>query len=287
MVGNWFTRTLARILDPLAVRSVGTLTLGGRSSLWDRWRDPALRKMWRPPDGLAVMNTVRPAEWVKEVLWGYDREKGVLAGEIVPEGFDAYARVFHPAERQWPDRSWEKVRWSDVAEWNGKTVHPQMQFHRIANLAEPPRYPDPEWGQAPFMGDLPEDERRSLVSILRGFTSTPERCYFCIWEGYGRLEGWSWRWTPKLKVPDFGREYFLLRGPLDAVTSFYSQWGQSPNIWWPEDRAWCVATEIDFMWTFVGGSQACIEQVVSHADLEALPITLDARVDALGDAINV
>ena len=137
------------------------------------------------------------------------------------------------------------------------------------------------------MGDLPEDEHRSLVSILRRFTSTPERCYFCIWEGYGFLGGWSWRWTPKLKVPDFGREYFLLRGPLDAVTSFYSQWGQSPNIWWPEDRAWCVATEIDFMWTFVGGSQACIEQVVSHADLEALPITLDARVDALGDAINV
>ena len=149
---NWFTRALARLLDPLTVRSVGTLTLGGIRSFWDRWRDPALQDMWRPPDGLEVMNTVDPAEWVREGLWAYDREKGVLAGEIIPEGFDSYARVFHPAELQRPDQSWEKVRWSDVAGWNGKVVHPQMQFHRIANLAEPPRYPKPEWGRSPFMG---------------------------------------------------------------------------------------------------------------------------------------
>ena len=284
---NWFKRSLARVLDPLTVRSIGTLTLGGRSSFWHRWRDPALQEMWRPPDGLEVMNTVRPAEWVKERLWTHNREKGVLAGEIVPEGFDSYVRVFHPAERQLPDLSWEKVSWFDVAEWNGKVVHPQMQFHRMANATEPPRYRSPEWGQAPSMGDLPEDECRSLVSILKEFTSTPERCYFCLWHGYGFLGGWSWRRTPTLKVPDFGREYFLLEGPLDAVMSFYPRWRQSPNIWWPEDRTWCVATEIDFMWTFVGGSEECIEKVLACPDLEALPISLDARVDAYGDTINV
>jgi len=53
-------------------------------------------------------------------------------------------------------------------------------------------------------------------------------------------------------------------------------WGDSPNIWWPEDRAWCVATDIDLYDTYVGGSQECIEAVLGNLELEALPTTLDA-----------
>ena len=37
----------------------------------------------------------------------------------------------------------------------------------------------------------------------------------------------------------------------------YKGWaflGHSPSIWWPEDRAWCVATDIDLFDTYVGGS---------------------------------
>ena len=80
-------------------------------------------------------------------------------------------------------------------------------------------------------------------------------------------------------------------GGGDSIMSFYKhvggRWGQSPNIWWPEDRAWCVATEIDSLDTYIGGSKACIERVLGHPDLEALPIGLGARVDASGDTINV
>ncbi len=63
-------------------------------------------------------------------------------------------------------------------------------------------------------------------------------------------------------------------------------WGDSLNIWWPEDRAWCVATDIDLFDTYVGGSLECIEAVLSNPDLEALPITLDARLGLGGDTIN-
>ena len=61
---------------------------------------------------------------------------------------------------------------------------------------------------------------------------------------------------------------------------------QSPTVWWPADRAWCVGTEIDFTETLIGGSRACIEAVLNHPELEALPITLDARLDSRGDTIN-
>ena len=50
-----------------------------------------------------------------------------------------------------------------------------------------------------------------------------------------------------------------------------------PNLWWPEDRAWIVATEIDFMETYIGGSAECINQLLSGPDLEAFPVSLDAR----------
>ena len=45
------------------------------------------------------------------------------------------------------------------------------------------------------------------------------------------------------------REYVLFVGPLAGLPSLMeAQGGRSPNLWWPEDRAWCVATEIDLAW---------------------------------------
>ena len=47
-----------------------------------------------------------------------------------------------------------------------------------------------------------------------------------------------------------------------------------------------MATEIDDLETYVGGSAACIERVLAHPGLEALPIAIDARVDVYGDTVN-
>ena len=240
-------------------------------------------------DTVGLMNAPYPANWIKERLGDWASEKGMFVGSVVPEGFEAYARVFHPAELWKADRSWEQVRWSTVASWNGKVVHPQMQFCRIANL-DVHLHEKLSWGRIPFYGMLPEGECQVLISVLKGFTSTPERCYFSLWHGYGFLDDRYFKRVAKLKVPR-REEYLVFCGPLDSIMSFYKhvggRWGQSPNIWWPEDRAWCVATEIDSLDTYIGGSKACIERVLGHPDLEALPIGLGARVDASGDTINV
>ena len=54
-----------------------------------------------------------------------------------------------------------------------------------------------------------------------------------------------------------------------------AQGGQSPNLWWPDDRAWCVATEIDLAWTYVGGTTALIRDVLANSDVEAQPASPD------------
>jgi hypothetical protein len=92
------------------------------------------------------------------------------------------------------------------------------------------------------------------VSTLREHTQTPQSCWFAVWEGFADLGVRDPR-APKLSLP--GREYYLLEGSIDEalVTLSDVEWiYRSPNLWWPEDRAWCVATEIDFAWTYIGGS---------------------------------
>jgi hypothetical protein len=82
---------------------------------------------------------------------------------------------------------------------------------------------------------------------------------------------------PRVQFP--AREYVLLEGPLDAVaeigerTHFQGRShfeSHSPNLWWPDDRAWCVATEIDHQSTYVGGPEGLVSELLIDARFEAL-----------------
>ncbi len=42
------------------------------------------------------------------------------------------------------------------------------------------------------------------------------------------------------------------------------------NLWWPSDRTWCVASEIDLQWTYVGGSAELIDRVLLDDRMETL-----------------
>jgi hypothetical protein len=105
-----------------------------------------------------------------------------------------------------------------------------------------------------WSGNASSSRSRDSSTALPCGRNTPEVCWFCVWIGYGDIPERLWEW-PQVRLP--GREYVLLRGPLDAVTSstFERIDLQAPNIWWPDDRRWCVATENDLMSTYVGGSQ--------------------------------
>ena len=177
-----------------------------------------------------------------------------------------------------------------MASWTGRAVHPLMQFERVADLSEDPHdmYKDPPWGSLPQHGSIPERECRTLVEVLRGFTSTPDSCYFCLWEGYGNIDTRLYKASSRVRAP--GRDYLLFRGL--SMPSWHSLQGMGISggirraSGGPEDRAWCVATDIDLFDTYVGGSEECIEAVLSNPDLEALLTTLDARLDLGGDTIN-
>ncbi len=203
--------------------------------------------------------------------------QGLAVGSLVPEGFEAYARVLHPATSE-TERGFESVRWSVIASWTGRTVHPLMQFHRIADLPAFPGHRAPKWGFVPSEGER-------LVAILRAHTATPDRCYLGLWEGYGTPELNALAKLPRLVLRH--RAYFLFLGPIDGVTSMsIGGFQHPPNLWWPEDRAWCVASEIDLSETYLAASKACVTQVTRDPGLEAYPVPLEGRVDVDGDLIN-
>jgi hypothetical protein len=161
-----------------------------------------------------------------------------------------------------------------------------MQFHRIANL---PAFPEPQfptWVTVPSEGMLPATEGERLVTILRGHTTTPNHCYLGLWEGYGVSKLNAFAGMPRLLLPD--RAYYLFRRPIDAVTSLtIGTFRHPPNLWWPEDHAWCVATEIDLGETYVAASAVCVQQVVADAGIEAFEVPLEGRIDIDGDLINL
>jgi hypothetical protein len=61
----------------------------------------------------------------------------------------------------------------------------------------------------------------------------------------------------------------------------------TPQLWWPEDRAWVVATEIDFDSTIVATTTAGAEALLDCEGLEALLVPADGRLDEGGDDINL
>ena len=259
---------------------------------------------------LEYVDDLTPAQWIAERLHPFAHD----AGAIIPPGFEAYARIFHPATRRVGEVT-VPVTWREIADANLRAYHPEMQFGALVmRVGTPTRYNDrqPQPGLFdgwPRTGTISLEIAQSLVDILRGHTTTPERCWFAAWEGFGSLEDGSMviatidggkterpppdlyrekpSQHPTLKLP--GRGYYLAKGSLAAAleTVYGMKWSyQSASLWWPDDRAWCVATEIDFDWTYVGGSKECIAAVLSSPDLEALPAQVNDGVHYDSDPLN-
>jgi hypothetical protein len=157
-----------------------------------------------------------------------------------------------------------------------------MQFHMINRPVGSPAPDMLHEGSGPSEGSLPPRERQHLVELLRTKTGTPDRCWFCIWEGFGNIEVRG----PLVKLPN--RNYGLYEGPIDmAMVLLDVPWmDQSPNLWWPEDRSWIVVTEIDYAWTYVGGSRELINRICSDDLIEAMPVRLDDPPYWKGDTLN-
>jgi hypothetical protein len=248
---------------------------------------------------------VENADWIGARLHPF---KAYDVGAVVPTGFAAYARILHPAFTR--D---QQVRWAKVAAWSGRVIHPEVQFHSLV-----PSPPGHRPGTEPFVcpprnGVLPESQVRALAGVLSRHTTTRDKCWFCLWDGYGDLNAgtsvrayymgsWAGRWarwrdshihfsirkpkalpiSAKRISPNPQRSYFLFSGPITRAAG----WRDGPNLWWPDDLAWCVASEIDLPYTYVGGSKELIEAILHEPAIEALQSGIGDGIAYDSDRLN-
>jgi hypothetical protein len=234
--------------------------------------------------GLPVETDVSTGVWISS---GRRRGTPGTVGALVPAVFEAYARVFHPAVRYAGDDDVE-VPWADVAAHNGTAAHPLMQWQAVTGNWD---YTDsdsqpPVWDDAPSQGHLPVAPAGRLAAVLGRHTGTPESCLFGRWHGFG-YDLTSPDVPPRLLLRG-NHDVVLVRGAVtDAVRNLAPEpWEQSANLWWPADRAWCVVTDIDLMSTYVGGSAACIAEVLATPGLEAVPAAPGDAITYDADTVN-
>jgi hypothetical protein len=75
--------------------------------------------------------------------------------------------------------------------------------------------------------------------------------------------------------------------PPGAICGFQdSPWSLTPSLAWPDDRSWCVATEIDFDSTLVACGEDCAAVLLADDRIEALRVPPEGRLDIEGDLLN-
>jgi hypothetical protein len=171
--------------------------------------------------------TVMRMEWTAETAagdWLRERIDDPWRGtmhDVVPRGFAAYARVFHPATRDrpigaaWPaepysDRNaWldfqeanpsleietERVGWAATAAALGTVMHPTAQWGALTRVDwRADRHDDPRdaagWRyHDPEMGGMPVETVAALASIMTDAAAASVPGFIALWEGHGGLVG--------------------------------------------------------------------------------------------------
>ncbi len=153
---------------------------------------------------------VSRGEWLRPL--GAEEFGSILS--VVPAGFAAYARLFHPVERDRPreTKTWhgldertsfhsvedieasletQRVTWATAAASFGTTIHPEAQYARLvrrdygqtegAIAADGWRY------SPPLEGCLDATTLSTASAVLARHTATPDAGIAAIWDGWGAL----------------------------------------------------------------------------------------------------
>jgi hypothetical protein len=277
----------------------------------------------KPPDvanhtGGMDKRPPRPASSADAARWLTDRVDiwgPHWVTNMVGSGFEAYARLLHPlAEPGAPT-------WAQVARSNGRIMHPSAQWGKISSSQPGPLkaaevFAGRSHPNNPHRGNLNGWALEALCAVLAGHTTTPQTCYFAVWEGCGGLgeprpgsfmtayhrsdpnpsppRPAPAEWQLDLSGPRFPMprrdSYYLFEGHVGEAVRI-GQWvhetffiSQSPHFFWPADHAWYVGTEIDDDSTFIGGSCELVNELCASEVLEVLQIAPDAPYE---DHLNV
>lgn len=244
--------------------SIGRLWLSGSKDQLERRLSLPAGLHWASDNDLAT--------WIHDRL-SPASTSATLVSSVMPSGFEAYARVFHPAINQ----HGRDVRWSAVAAANGKVMHAEAQWEFIANEHRS------NWHVEPELGRCPPAVLNRLLGVLDA--TDMSGCGVAVWEGYA---GANTIFSGAPLITLGSRRYWLAQGVAASLAAQeFSRLDIGMNYIWALDQEWCISTNVDFRWTYVGGPTTMIEAILAAGQIEALPASLDHRADIHGDLTNM
>lgn len=222
----------------------------------------------------------------------------------IPDGFERYARVLHPAHvwNQAEDHVYDRsVPWSQISAWSGKPLRAASSINDLSV-----REDGTSWQRRgtslPLEGQLEWPLLDRMTDVLAEATSTPGLLWLLVWHGdvgpaapnvplgrRGRRR--SRRSLDDLgsgavvdispSLTDSGRRYLLFRGSIEIPSDRFAEpvLRTPPSFWWPEDRAWFVSTDIDSTSTYIAGSAELIGQLLDDRRLEVFVADVDDPYD--------
>lgn len=222
----------------------------------------------------------------------------------IPGGYESILRIHHPHH--------EGARWADVAPDllvpGGDNVEVSWPLHERIDAEEGSLDTSIVDQLIPLLAAATSTSTRCHYGLWRGFGEFAPRSGLMVYTSakspWGRLRQRraqavlqrradatrqvARHFIERCAVREWwgGRDFALFDGTIDDVRSvgsaslFAALDGRqeidrrSPQWWWPEDRAWFVATEIDDPWTYLAGTDDLIA-AVEALDLESVRVSYD------------
>lgn len=229
---------------------------------------------------MVVCDEVDAADWLRASLQPWSDHGIHHVATLVPAAYAAHGRILHRAH----NNELGSLRWAEVAALTGQHLDVETQYRELVGWQyDGDHQSPPEPWNEPERGSLRPDECAAVAEVLACHTTTPDACWFCVWDGYGT----AWTVLNRLaeEAPRVALEHrncLLFRGPASAATAFRAEpwWFQSPTLWWPADRAWCVASELDIYSTYVAATPDAVRALIDHPALEVLECTAEQGIDS-------
>lgn len=207
----------------------------------------------------------------------------------LPLGFEAYVWLPNPAWK-WVESTTDgavafemndqeslmalPIKWSDVAEANGKHMHKNARWGEICGPCTEnwtrALSPSQNWTWAPQEQNIEQSTVDVLAKMLTQWTSPDDRCLSGKWEG-----GSDWDTNIKLAFAHW--TYYVWSCRFCDLMEWlmqpesYERSSEMPHVVWPQDRSWFLAILYSGFSSYVAGPRHLIEAILD-SDLEAYEV---------------
>ena len=217
-------------------------------------------------EAVVAVDTVESAGWIAPALRGSEWTVGAL----VPNDYPAFLRIraLEPSIEDW----WSAYRslFDTVAEVGARHT---STADRVMFAVWGGRGFDSVSRQVAWIGPVDETVRIELAHERARLGDANRR-------RTARIRA-SLRKVPRFALPN--RSYYLLSGPVTAATQLrnpsISNYWLHLDLFWPADRRWFVATDIDFWSLYVGGDQNFIDEIVHTVPTPTEVVTLEQQLE--------